>query len=129
MANPPAGEVHHRQSKARQWLFYAWYAWRFFVLRQPMPLIYGVALTDDLFMKAISADMPPERSAVLAVKGGADLLMFSAGRSGHRVRDALMAARTLSSRAIFSSAEPFAFANWATAALMASCMDLTRSST
>jgi beta-N-acetylhexosaminidase len=52
----------------------------------------GVALTDDLFMKAISADMPPERSAVLAVKGGADLLMLSAGRSGHRVRDALMAA-------------------------------------
>lgn len=52
----------------------------------------GVALTDDLFMKALSADMPPERSAVLAVKGGADLLMLSAGRSGHRVREALLAA-------------------------------------
>ena len=52
----------------------------------------GVVLTDDLFMKALSADLPPERSAVLAVKGGADLLMLSAGRAGHRVRDALMAA-------------------------------------
>lgn len=52
----------------------------------------GVALTDDLFMRAISADLPPERSAVLAVKGGADLLMLSAGRAGHRVREALAAA-------------------------------------
>lgn len=52
----------------------------------------GVVLTDDLFMKALSADLPPERSAVLAVKAGADLLMLSAGHAGHRVRDALMAA-------------------------------------
>jgi len=52
----------------------------------------GVALTDDLFMKAIAAGLPPERSAVLAVKGGADLLMLSAGHAGHRVREALVAA-------------------------------------
>ena len=52
----------------------------------------GVVLTDDLFMKALAADMPPSRSAVLAIAGGADLLMLSGGRAGPGVRDALVAA-------------------------------------
>jgi beta-N-acetylhexosaminidase len=52
----------------------------------------GVALTDDLFMRAVSGHSTPEKTAVLAVAAGADLLMLSEGQSGRRVRQALVAA-------------------------------------
>jgi len=52
----------------------------------------GVVLTDDLYMKAISRDEAPERSAVEALAAGADLLMLSAGGAAPRVRDAIVRA-------------------------------------
>ncbi|MBL8966678.1 MAG: glycoside hydrolase family 3 protein [Spirochaetaceae bacterium] len=52
----------------------------------------GVVLTDDLYMKALAAERPPELSAVEALNAGADLLMLSAGGSAPRVRDAILRA-------------------------------------
>lgn len=49
----------------------------------------GVVLTDDLFMRAIAAKLPPARSAVAALAAGADLLMLSERRSALKVRDAI----------------------------------------
>ena len=33
--------------------FYAWYVWRFFILRQCEPLIYGIAPTDRCNLAAV----------------------------------------------------------------------------
>ena len=52
----------------------------------------GVAITDDLDMKALSSTLSPERSAVEALAAGADLLMLTDMRSAVRVRDAIVAA-------------------------------------
>jgi beta-N-acetylhexosaminidase len=52
----------------------------------------GVALTDDLFMRALTATTPVALSAVEALASGADLLMLSEGRAGPGVRDAIEAA-------------------------------------
>jgi beta-N-acetylhexosaminidase len=52
----------------------------------------GVAITDDLYMKALSVGSSPERSAVLALKAGADLLMLSAMGGAERVRAAIVKA-------------------------------------
>ena len=49
----------------------------------------GVAITDDLYMKALSASMGPERAAVKALAAGADLLMLSAMGGAEGVRDAI----------------------------------------
>lgn len=52
----------------------------------------GVAITDDLGMKALSSVSSPERSAVAALASGADLLMLVDMRAAPRVRDAIVAA-------------------------------------
>lgn len=52
----------------------------------------GVVLTDDLYMKAVAKDGPPERGAVEALAAGADLLMLSSGGGAERVRDAIVRA-------------------------------------
>jgi beta-N-acetylhexosaminidase len=52
----------------------------------------GVAITDDLGMKALTASSSPERSAVAALAAGADLLMLTDMRAAARVRDAIVAA-------------------------------------
>jgi beta-N-acetylhexosaminidase len=52
----------------------------------------GVAITDDLGMRALSATRGPERSAVEALAAGADLLMLVDMRSAPGVRDAIVAA-------------------------------------
>ena len=52
----------------------------------------GVAITDDLGMKALSSRSSPERSAVAALAAGADLLMLTDMRAATRVRDAIVAA-------------------------------------
>ncbi len=52
----------------------------------------GVAITDDLGMKALSSSMSPERSAVAALAAGADLLMLTDMRAAFPVRDAIVAA-------------------------------------
>lgn len=50
----------------------------------------GVVITDDLNMKALSATMSPERSAVAALAAGADLLMLTDMGAAIRVHDALV---------------------------------------
>jgi beta-N-acetylhexosaminidase len=52
----------------------------------------GLAITDDLYMKALSATMPPERSAVEALRAGVDFLMLAAGSSAARIRDSIVRA-------------------------------------
>jgi len=52
----------------------------------------GLILTDDLYMKAISAGSPPELAAVEALAAGADLLMLSSGSGAHPVRAAIVRA-------------------------------------
>ncbi len=52
----------------------------------------GVALTDDLYMKALSSREAPERTAVEALAAGADLLMLSVGDGAPRIRDAILRA-------------------------------------
>jgi beta-N-acetylhexosaminidase len=52
----------------------------------------GVALTDDLVMKALAAKVPPERAAVEALAAGADLLMISDGYAAPRLSAALLSA-------------------------------------
>jgi beta-N-acetylhexosaminidase len=52
----------------------------------------GVAITDDLYMKALSGASSPERSAVAALNAGADLLMLTAMGGAERVRDAIVGA-------------------------------------
>ena len=52
----------------------------------------GVALTDDLYMKALAAKIPPERAAVEALAAGADLLMLSDGYAAPKVRDSILGA-------------------------------------
>jgi beta-N-acetylhexosaminidase len=52
----------------------------------------GVAVTDDLYMKALTGESSPERSAVAALKAGADLLMLTAMGGAERVRDAVVKA-------------------------------------
>lgn len=52
----------------------------------------GVALTDDLYMKALAAKVPPEKAAVEALSAGADLLMLSDGWAAPAIRDSLLAA-------------------------------------
>ena len=52
----------------------------------------GVAVTDDLCMKALTDLMPPEKSAVAALRAGDDLLMISDQGSILKIRDAIVAA-------------------------------------
>lgn len=52
----------------------------------------GVAITDDLYMKALSGASSPERSAIAALNAGADLLMLTAMGGAERVRDAIVGA-------------------------------------
>jgi beta-N-acetylhexosaminidase len=52
----------------------------------------GLAITDDLGMRALSATTSPEKSAVEALSAGADLLMLVDMRAAPRVRDAIVAA-------------------------------------
>lgn len=52
----------------------------------------GVVLTDDLFMKALSATLGAEESAVEALQAGADLLMLSDGGEAPRVKAAILKA-------------------------------------
>ena len=52
----------------------------------------GIVLTDDLYMRAVAKDEPPERSAVEALAAGADLLMLGSGDSASSVRDAIVRA-------------------------------------
>jgi beta-N-acetylhexosaminidase len=52
----------------------------------------GLALTDDLGMRALSSTYSPSRSAVAALAAGADLLMLADMREATRVRDAIVAA-------------------------------------
>ena len=52
----------------------------------------GVAITDDLGMKALSATMSPERSGVAALVAGADLLMLVDMHAVPRLRDAIVTA-------------------------------------
>jgi beta-N-acetylhexosaminidase len=49
----------------------------------------GLAITDDLGMRAISASRKPERAAVEALAAGADLLMLVDSSVATRVRDAI----------------------------------------
>ncbi len=53
----------------------------------------GVAITDDLGMKALSATMSPERSGVAALVAGADLLMLMDMHAAPRLRDAIVTGR------------------------------------
>ncbi len=52
----------------------------------------GVAITDDLYMKALSERLGVERAAVAALSAGADLVMLSAMGGAAEVRDAIVAA-------------------------------------
>jgi len=52
----------------------------------------GLAITDDLGMRALSRDSSLESSAVAALCAGADLLMLLDMREAPRVRDAIVAA-------------------------------------
>jgi beta-N-acetylhexosaminidase len=52
----------------------------------------GVAITDDLGMRALTATSAPEKSAVEALSAGADLLMLVDMREAPGVRDAIAAA-------------------------------------
>ncbi len=52
----------------------------------------GLAITDDLGMRALSATRSPEKSAVEALAAGADLLMLVDMRAAPGVRDAIVAA-------------------------------------
>lgn len=52
----------------------------------------GLAITDDLGMRALSTRSSPERSAVSALAAGADLLMLTDMRLAPRVRDSIVAA-------------------------------------
>ncbi|MDP3179041.1 MAG: glycoside hydrolase family 3 N-terminal domain-containing protein [Spirochaetaceae bacterium] len=52
----------------------------------------GVVLTDDLYMKALTEDSPPERTAVEALAAGADLLMLTWNGRAESVRDAIVRA-------------------------------------
>jgi beta-N-acetylhexosaminidase len=52
----------------------------------------GVALTDDLYMKALTAKEAPERAAVEALAAGDDLLMLSTDSGATRIRDAIVRA-------------------------------------
>jgi beta-N-acetylhexosaminidase len=52
----------------------------------------GLAVTDDLGMRAIASRSSPERSAVAALAAGADLLMITDPRAALPVRDAIVAA-------------------------------------
>jgi beta-N-acetylhexosaminidase len=52
----------------------------------------GLAITDDLVMKALTESLSPESSAVAAIGAGADLLMLTDMRAAEGVRDALVAA-------------------------------------
>ena len=52
----------------------------------------GVVLTDDLYMKALAEDSPPERTAVEALAAGADLLMLTWNGRAESVRDAIVRA-------------------------------------
>jgi beta-N-acetylhexosaminidase len=52
----------------------------------------GLAITDDLCMRALSAGRSPEKSAVEALAAGADLLMLVDMREALRVRDAIVSA-------------------------------------
>jgi beta-N-acetylhexosaminidase len=52
----------------------------------------GLAITDDLCMRAISVKRTPERAAVDALAAGADLLMLVDGGRATRVRDAIVSA-------------------------------------
>jgi beta-N-acetylhexosaminidase len=52
----------------------------------------GLAITDDLGMKALSARSSLEDSAVSALAAGADLLMMTDMRAAARVRDAIVLA-------------------------------------
>jgi beta-N-acetylhexosaminidase len=52
----------------------------------------GLAITDDLVMKALTESLSPESSAVAAIGAGADLLMLTNMRAAEGVRDALVAA-------------------------------------
>ena len=49
----------------------------------------GIVLTDDLRMKALAENYEPEVSAVLALKAGADMLMYT-GKDFNRLRDAVV---------------------------------------
>ncbi|MGO8692940.1 MAG: glycoside hydrolase family 3 N-terminal domain-containing protein [Rectinemataceae bacterium] len=52
----------------------------------------GVAMTDDLYMKALTERLPPERSAVQALLAGDDLLMLSVQDAALEIRDAIVRA-------------------------------------
>jgi beta-N-acetylhexosaminidase len=52
----------------------------------------GLAITDDLGMRALSATRSPAKSAVEALAAGADLLMLVDMREAPKVRDAIVAA-------------------------------------
>jgi beta-N-acetylhexosaminidase len=52
----------------------------------------GVAITDDLGMRALSATKRPEKSAIEALAAGADLLMLVDMGAAPGVRDAIVAA-------------------------------------
>jgi beta-N-acetylhexosaminidase len=52
----------------------------------------GVVLTDDLYMKALAEDSPPDRTAVQALSAGADLLMLTWNGQAEMVRDAIVRA-------------------------------------
>jgi len=67
---------------------------RFFVERELKENLgfQGVALTDDLFMKALTEREPAERSAVEALLAGDDLLMITSQEAAPRLRDAIVRA-------------------------------------
>jgi Beta-glucosidase-related glycosidases len=52
----------------------------------------GLAITDDLCMRALTGTRSPERSAILALSAGADLLMVVDMDRALRVRDAIVEA-------------------------------------
>jgi beta-N-acetylhexosaminidase len=52
----------------------------------------GIALTDDVMMKGLTADRSPEEAAVLAVLAGCDMLMVTGGSHVLPIRDALVKA-------------------------------------
>jgi len=52
----------------------------------------GVVLTDDLYMRAVRDESPPELGAVQALAAGADMIMLSSGDGALRVRDAVVRA-------------------------------------
>jgi MoaA/NifB/PqqE/SkfB family radical SAM enzyme len=96
----------------RRWLFYLGYAWRFFVLRRPDPLIYGVALNDRCNLRcqgcAVANTGRPDLSwadleAALrsAHRRGFREVYFSGGEpmlwhgAGHGLDDAVTLARSI----------------------------------